>query len=457
MVAETARGELAVIGESRLRIEGARGVVRMRGCEEGILRFASTAVGDDKRELPVTLLSDGVTLFAGSGEAAEPVERDLWVAVPPGFGVTIEIDGGQVALSDVQADFSVRGKGVNLIARRVEGTLEIDIQGGSARLSDVGGGVDLSGAGLEVELLGVSGDVDLSLQKSRVGGGTFGGAAVVRVVDSVVKLGSIEGTLTLEATGGSAEVEALRAGGELHLEGTPLVVKDSEGVIAAETDAEVRLENLEEGGAVQIRGLGAQVRGVGIKTSIDVQTSDAAVVLESVDGRARIEGSGLDVRLKLMRGELGLVLSNSGVDIEAASAKVSVENDVGEVVIRGSQDTVTVRNQIGNVSVAEAEGPVEVEVDEGDVNVEWLAMPRSGDSLLRTDYGNVDVTIAGRGGGWQLDARSRRGKVYSDHPDVHVTDNGEFASSVVRGAPGARLKIDCGGDVSIHGASAPRP
>lgn len=454
LVAEAPRGELALVGESRLRIDDARGVVRVRGGDEGVIRFLSTTVGDSSHEIPVTLTSDGTTLFVG-GEG-ESVERDLWVAVPAGFTVAIEIDAGKVALSDVAAGISVRGKDVDLVVRRMEGDLEVAIEGGAVRGSAVIGDVDVSGGSLVVDLSEVDGGVDLTAQDSQVRVVTVGGGADLRVVNTPVVLGPITGSLTLDARGGTAEIQGLRGGGEFHLEGTPLTVTDSEGVVTADTDAEVRLENIAgEGGAVHVRGMGSRVRGFGIKTSLDVVTDNAGVVLENVDGRVGIQGSGLDVRLKSMHGELALALSGSGVDIENASAAVSVHNEMGDVLIRDTRDTVVVRNRLGNVSVRQAQGAVEIEVQDGDVDVEWTAVPRSRNSLVRTENGDVDLTIAGTAG-WRIDARTRRGRIASDHPDVRVSDDGEFASSVARGARGVTLKVDCDGDLSIHsGGTAP--
>ncbi len=451
LLARRADGQLEIGNESRLKIAGVRGTIRVKAGPPGQLRFLSTTPGDSPEDLPVELWSEGRRLWlqAPEGEGERP--RELWVALPVELAVEIALDDSSLTLSDLEGGVEVAGTRLELSVLNVGGPVELELLAGTLKARRLSGDLALTGEKLAAEVSTVGGDVLLTLRDSRVGLSQVQGLVEGRVERTELTLEQLHGALRLEAEGGRVSATQLIAGGELRLAETPLALTGARGSVSIEGDAEMQLRD--NSGALIVRSFGGPVLGGGNSGALDVEADGTRVSLEGGTGTVDVRGRGLEVGLTGIGGAIALRLSGSSASVEDAQADVDIDSEFGEVTVDGSSKDVRVKSRYGDVLIANANGAVEVDADTPRVEVAWASMSRNKNSTIKNTGGDVTVRLPSRGG-CRLTAASRSGRIESEHPDVRVSEDREHASGLINRTQRPTLTIESDGDIYLRRGGA---
>lgn len=441
---------LPISGEVRVEIEGVQGAIGVRVGKPGELRFLSRKPGGrNAEEIPLAVWSDGATvrLTPPEGEAAQ--ERDLEASVPPGLYVRILANDSKVVASSLQGGLEVAGRALVVQAGGIEGDVEIDVEGGSVSLQGIGGSAVVRGSEVQAQIGGVRGSLLLTATGQKTLGVRDVGSGVDADLDGArLEVAGVKGPFRLRARGGSVALSALEQGGDLELTGAALRVEKSKGAITVNTDQACEFVENEASLHVDAYGPSALVRQN--KGIVEVRARNAEVVLEKIEGAARVEGDGLRLRADDIGGEFVAILGLSEAFVQNVGGKTVFETERGDLELRRATQLVEIKSEGGSVRLLDLNGPVLVDADGALVEVTWVSTPATEDSSILNEGGDVIVRFP-PGGGARVEASASYGRIESSIDTVRLFDGDTRAEGVVNRRQRPTVRIESGGDVQILG------
>lgn len=441
---------LPISGEVRVEIEGVRGEIGVRVGKPGELRFLSRKPGGRKaEEIPLAVWSDGATIRLVPPEGEAPQERILEASVPPGLYVRIVATDSKVVASSLQGGLEVRGSALVVQTGGIEGDVEVDLQGGSVSLQGIGGSAVVRGSELQAQIGGVRGSLLLTVTGQKGISVRDVGAGVDADLDGVaLEVAGVKGPFRLRARGGSAALSGLEQGGDLEMTSAPLRVEKSKGSIHVNTDQ--ACEFLENEASLHVDAYGPSATVRQNKGIVEVRARNAEIVLEKVQGAARVEGDGLRLRVDDVGGEFVAILGLSEAFIQNVGGKAVVHSERGDLEIRRATQMVEVKSEDGSVRLLDLNGPVLVDADGALVEVGWVSTPATEDSSILNEGGDVIVRFP-PGGGARVEAFASYGRIETAIETVQLYDGDTRAEGVVNRRQRPTVRIESGGDVQILG------
>jgi len=462
LLSQGSGGVLELEGERRLEITGFRGTLSVRLGKERELRFAARAIGGEEGPVPVELWLDGQLLRLDPQEGTDPlVPLRIEVAVGPELDLGIDVSDCEIQLAGLHGAIDVRGSRIRLNARAIDGSLELAFDESSGTINGVSQGVRLEGRALDVRLENVDGPVSLAASgKSEIHAKGIRGVLEAEVEETELSVALVTGRLSLEVGAGAVTVDSCSGGGELRLAEAPLDLRGSSGAFHVETDAEVRFKGHD--GPLSILGRGSAVRGAEAKGGpLEIETDGAEVRLEQVESKIEIRGSDLEINVTDCKGDLTMKTVYSTILVERCEVPVAVENEFGDIEIRGASKLVRVVSRDGNVTLAEFKGTADVKAEGPLVAIDWVSFTGEESSAVENARGDVRVTLP-MDHRCQIDAQAPRGRVETDIDELTLSEDGHFAAGLLRGGRGAapyvkrpslRLK-STSGDLYLHAGAA---
>ena len=446
LLSDGSGGIIALAGESRILVRNLQGNLTLRVGKPGELRYMCRSLDNRREERSVELWLRDKTFVLEAPEALRDTAAILELAVPPELDVEVEIHDSRVLAQGLYGALTLRGTNVQFDGRALVGSVEVELEGGKATIIGAEQGVTLEGRDLEVRLVELGGPLYLSLASSS--------ALVEEALDTAeldldqcsFRASVIQGRVAASTRGGKLELDQIRRGAELRLNGTPLVLSASRGFVLVETDAEVEFQ--EHQGKLQVDSYGAAVRGSGITGPLTIQTDNTEVHVEKLGGPTTIQGDGLDVVVREVKGNLTIDVISSKVEVDQAQGPVDVKNEFGDVVIRNVTTPVQVNSRNGNVAVTEATGPLQIKADGPEVLVRWALLAREKDSLIENPGGDIRMLFPSQAA-CRVEARAPYGRIESRVPGVQVADDAKSASGVLRRMPRPTVQIVAGGDLYL--------
>lgn len=447
-IAVEASGLLPIEGESRFEIVGVTGKIFLRVGKPGELRFLSKEGGTKGPDLPIAIWEDTGAIRLSPPRDEVPVKpRVLEASVPPGMYVIVEANETDVTANSLQGRFEVRGKSVVLAAAGIEGDVEAEIEGGSVKIGGVTGSVTLRGSDFQSEVSGVERSVLLSVTGGRPAAvRQVRGGADLDLDGAILEVQGVEGFFRLRARGGTATVSEIRAGGEFRMSNASLKLEKSRGEMNVNTDAPCEFKETEA--SLHVDAYGPSVKISGNKGLVEVRARNAEVLLEKIEGPARVQGDGLDLRVDDVGGEVVAIAGISKVFVRNVGGKLLIENDRGDVEVTQATKEVQVKSEGGDVRLLDLTGPVIVEADGRFVEVSWVSAPSGQDSSIKNEGGDVEVRFPA-GGGAQVLATAPYGRVETNIPTLRLVDGERRAEGPVNRHSRPNLRVEGAGVVRI--------
>lgn len=446
LINDEAGGFIELTGQSRLLLTGLVGHVSLRVAKAGELRYEVRSLQNRRDEIPVGLWIEGKTLRIEALEEYADQRILLEASVPPQLDVVVRIDDSLLTLAGLMSDVEIEGRNLELSASGLAGDVTGNIEGGEARMGAFEGGLELSGSGLELALRQIGGPVTLSVAESSGRLEVSRSGVEIDLEESTLLLEGIQGGVRGSARGGRLEVNNATGGADLRLDGTPLRISDIEGGVIVETDAELQFRELKSD--LTVTSYGGPVRGAGNVGGVQVATDGATVHLEAIQGKVRVEGQDLTVRLRELRKEATLRTSLSRLFIEDAQAALDIENDFGDIAIAKAKGPVKVTSRDGDVHINELRGPLQLSADGNEVEVSWTDLSGEENSSVVNERGDVAVRLPANGR-CRVEASTDYGTIESLLPAVRVSDDGRSAAGVLGGAGKPVLRVSSGGALLI--------
>jgi DUF4097 and DUF4098 domain-containing protein YvlB len=135
-------------------------------------------------------------------------------------------------------------------------------------------------------------------------------------------------------------------------------------------------------------------------------------------GHIELEGSGGSVLARTGSGSIRAMAVTGDLEVRTGSGRVSVSQT--------AQGRTEVTTGSGNITVSDAHGPVQLRAASGNVAVDGEP---AGSWIVGTSSGNISVHVPANAT-FDLDARSRSGKIESEHP---ITLIGHVSRRQLRG------------------------
>ncbi len=388
-----------------LSVENAFGGVRVHAGEAGRARVTLRKVvflpteGDARSfaegvRLEVTM--DGATLRVRTnrGEVDRHVglETHIDVEVPPGSGVRIRNEHGEVTASDVgAADLDTSYGDATL--ERAAGDASITTRHGRQTASDVKGALKLQSRYGDVTASNVGGRVELDSEHGDVEIRDAGG----------VRVDARYGALTAERLRGPLEVKG---------EHIPVHAEEIEGAATIATNyADVRVRKV--GGEARLKTEHGDVDASGIAGDALVETSYAQVTLEDVGGVANVKTVHGGVSAKELRRGGRIDASGDAVDVDGFGGGLDVEAQRASVHVVPSgrlAQPLTVRTTNGDIRLEIADGSAFTLAAQSRGGELGVTLP--GFTVTDSERGRVAGTVGGGGSLVTLAA---------DHGDVQVS------------------------------------
>jgi len=235
LFSQEAGGELDLASRSRLEVQGFTGVVVVRVGKPGELRYQARGQTNRREERPVDLWVDGRTLRFVPNAAVAEEPLILEIAVSPGVSTTLELSNCVVRASSLGGALTIRGNDLEIDARGIDGALQLELDGGRVMLHEIAEQVDLDGKNLEVRLQQIRGYVTLDLEDSEVQVIAIQESVSGDLVESQFSASGVLGRVELSADGGQIELNTIRQGCELELDGTALILQSTPTPTCAST------------------------------------------------------------------------------------------------------------------------------------------------------------------------------------------------------------------------------
>jgi hypothetical protein len=172
--------------------------------------------------------------------------------------------------------------------------------------------------------------------------------------------------------------------------------------------------------------------------------------LSALSAGGVIEADASDVRVSTVSGELTITSLGSSVSVMGSSGPLSVDADGGSLALGDPAERVEIRSRGTEVRIEGAGGALDVSADARSVEVEWARLGSTEDSEIVNEGGDVTIRLPSSGG-CRLEARSRRGWIEADHPDIRISEDGEHASGLIRQRRRPVLKVEAEGAITIVG------
>jgi hypothetical protein len=427
LLAEEVRGAVEPQGERRLVIKGVIGQIGVTKAEDGRLRFASNSLPAGGVEPAMSLWSEGGGLVLRAPEGEEATPRTLWVALPDGISLRTELSDSKVTVADLAEPIEIDGRDLEVEVVRARADVTLTLEGGDASVNGLEGGLTLSVVGADVRVQRSASPVSADLR------------------ESTVRIEGVSGILDIDSEQGSLEIREGR-GGDVRLSETALTLAESNGAWRIETDAAVTLE--ETDADLMLESWGGRVEGSLFEGPLTLRVHNATAVLSALSAGAVIEADGSDVRLSTVKGELRIVSRSSSLGVVGAGDAVFVEADGGSLRLTDSAGPVEVDSEGTEVTIEGAAASLNIAADALNVDVEWKKLSTGDDSEIVNEGGDVTIRLPASGG-CRLNARSRRGWIEADHPDVRISDDREHASGVIRRRRNPTLKVEAEGAITV--------
>lgn len=459
LIAEEGNGLVPVTGENRVVIEGLHGRIGIDTGAADEIRFVSSYGNDRKRELPVAVwLEQGNLRFAPVEGAPNP-PRLLHLKVPARISVTARLEDAAIVASGLDGSIEIYGRKLDVVSGGGDGSLVAEVDGGAVRVGGGYGDAIVRGKNLNVTLENLGGGASVRVNGGKMLVSGIGGQLDAELDNVDLKVDGARSAVRVRLRGGTGDVSGLDLGGEIVLMSAPLKIAKSRGDIDIEADGEVRFEEMEA--ALHVNSYSGGVRGHGNRGLVEVKSSGGAEVnLEAIQGPVRVEGEGMQVRLKEIGGEIVTYTTASTLSVESSSGPLNIENEYGDVVVSKVAGAISVKNRGGEVRLGDLAGPVHIEADGREVQVAWVSVPLDKDSSIVNESGNVSVQFPANGG-CRLEAKAKFGRVEIPPSMTRVIATGEGeAQGFVGGARRPLVKIVSGGDIRLSGGppeSAGRP
>ena len=187
----------------------------------------------------------------------------------------------------------------------------------------------------------------------------------------------------------------------------------------------------------------------------EIETSNAEVILEGLEGATQVRGANLDVQITGSKGDLSVETTSSTLVILNPEGPLTLTNDFGDIRVEGAAKTVKIDSRDGEVRVLDLKGNAEIKAEGTEVEVVWTSLPGTQTSSVENSRGDVRVVIPARFR-CRIDASAPFGRIISEMDDLRVTDDGHHASGIVLGKarPAAQvrkptIRLNANGDVYI--------
>jgi hypothetical protein len=454
LLSENSGGILELEGERRLDVSGFHGMIALRQGKAGELRFAARRLEGERVKQPVALWLDGTTLRIRPIEGSADTALRLEVSMSPSLSARLSTADSQIHISGLHGEVEVQAVRSSLTLRSVDGSVDLDLEKVTLELDGVSEGLTLAGNEVEGELQRVNGLLTLTLENSVLEVSGVHGEVEADLDESELSITDVAGRMRIDAAGGHLDLGGCKGGAELFLEETSLSLFQTEGPIEIDTDAEVKFDGHK--GSLKIQGIGATIRGVRASEGLaEIETSNAEVILEGLEGAAQVRGANLDVQIAGSKGDLSVETTSSTVVILNPEGPVTVTNDFGDIRVEGAAKTVKIDSRDGEVRVLDLKGNAEIKAEGTEVEVVWTSLPGTQTSSVENSRGDVRVVIPAKFR-CRIDASAPFGRIISEMDDLRVTDDGHHASGIHLGGarPAAQvrkptIRLNANGDVYI--------
>lgn len=217
------------------------------------------------------------------------------------------------------------------------------------------------------------------------------------------------------------------------------------------TNTSVRLENI--GGNARIEVNGSElVRAVSVKGNVDIKGSGNDIDIEKVTGQVSVTGSWSG--LGQLR-DLAQTIHWDGVqtDFSAQALPGEIRLSLSDLNASRVKGPFHVQSQNKDVTLMDVDGSTSVTLQRGDVRISAANVPVA-DTSVRIEGGRVELALPEKAR-FNLNAIAERGEAYNDYGDsVRQENDGRRASlRSTGGGPSIDVHVQRG-DVTIRSAGA---
>jgi hypothetical protein len=448
--AREAVGVFPIETETLLVVRDIPGTVLISTRKAREVRFVSRATDKSGSDRPLGVWFEGTTVTLAPVPGAKAPEGVLRVEVPDGFAVRAEPTGGTMSLDDLSGRVEVRAKDTEIRCREISGDLEVTVERGILRINDAGNAT-IRAKDAVVEPSTVRGTLTARLEGATKFTATqLGGDLDVESDDAAIVAKDVEGAVRLRARRGTAELQDVRGGGDLHLSACPLKLSLSKGDFSVSSDAPITFEKMTA--ALHFDLYGGSLHGTQNEGLVEVRTRNTEIGLEAIDGPLRIQGDGLKANVNGVTGDVYVEAALSEVLVAKAGAAVGLKIEQGPVTVQGAAGLLSATVTRGDAKFLSLTGPVALEMDGGNAEVGWTSITGDTDTLIQNAGGDVTVRFP-PSATCRVDATSKFGRVESDFPAVRVMDDGKSAQGPIGRGQRPVIKIRAEGNVNLTGAA----
>ncbi|HEX5045422.1 MAG TPA: hypothetical protein VFV75_21200 [Candidatus Polarisedimenticolaceae bacterium] len=447
-IAEEAAGILPLEDESSLVLRGVTGMLEVRTGKANELRWACS-VQKGGTKLPLRVGAVGEQRLLVEAPTGDSAARTVLLVVPSRVNVEVEVEGSSLAATNLESMLTVRGKDLDVQLSNTANTVELELEGGRVAADRPRGRTVLRGRPQSATFTNVLGPLSLLTQGGILTVQDLQVRLDVDVQDSTLSASGILAPVSVRARGGEITMKNLSAGGDFDLSGALLHLSAVAGELNVNADAPVEIR--ESTAALHVHGIAAPVTVADHHGLVEVETDSAVVVLSKIDGPLRVRGNSLELRLD-QTSDTGLITSGSSVEAGNVAGALAIENDLGDVTVRGVTGKVEVKNRSGNVTLLGLAATAVVETSSDVLTVGWASLPMDAEkeSVLVNRDGEVRVELP-PGGQLLLEAESRYGRVESALDWIRVGDDGKSAKGMRGRGNVPRLRVVGEGGVQLGG------
>ena len=426
---DESRGVLELQGEKILRLDAVRGHISLRRGNGSELQFAATREDKRKEELPIQLWVRGRELLLAPSEQTVNERYYLEIIVPSELFTIVNTTDSTLSSAGLHGDLELAG---------TQSRIHIRGQAGALTVRQEGGTIDVDGVALDAQ-------INLVDVKGRVR--RLQGPAELDARDSTLELIDVSNTLSIElenttliasklqargqltASGGSVDLRDCQRGLTMELDETPLTLTDVAGLADVDTNSTVRFENV--GARLRVRGYGARVQGRGARFGVDIETTDADVILEDIAGNSFIRGDSLRVTLNRVTAQSVTVETHySVINVTDIDAELTLSNDFGDVSIKGAKKALTIVSQGGSVRAQKLSATLNLTGEGETFEASWATAPTDGESIVTNNSGDVRLALAGNGG-IKVSAEAEYGEIVSSLAELEISGDHKSGSGVI--------------------------
>lgn len=230
MFEEVSQGQLAKIERSP---DGKKLVVAS-GRRRGVMMIGGIMVGSERVEVYLPVEYRGaLSVSAASGDIrskmdlelggsfkAETSSGDIQLQSVSASETTASATSGNIMLDKVAGTGSITASSGDITVRSVTGEFSVGTTSGDVKLEEISNGVEVRTSSGDITLNGVEGAAALSATSGQIMVSEWNGSGSVRTSsgDMVLRVGTVDGDLTLLSTSGDIRLQANEVGGNLGVE-----------------------------------------------------------------------------------------------------------------------------------------------------------------------------------------------------------------------------------------------